>query len=324
MVAAAHPLTNQTIEINLELSEPAERADLALLDYFHSQDIPVSRAKLKKWFTQKKIFINRKVLKPSNELRPGSHFIRIEGVSLESINDNQARPSKKGAFLDIIFENKEILVLNKASGIPSIPHSPDDTETAVGAALAHFPDLPTNGLEPGILHRLDTGTSGLIVFAKTSDEWTRLREHWKNRQITKIYRALSRIQNLDEITTTLPGKINAQIRHHPKSKKKMQIAPLNEKNQDALEALTLIHATHEISPGYFDFEIEIKTGVMHQIRVHLSHFGFPLLGDSLYRGTPSTRLWLHAWKLIIPLKSGELLNLEAPLPARWPKMKKGR
>jgi 23S rRNA-/tRNA-specific pseudouridylate synthase len=84
-----------------------------------------------------------------------------------------------------------------------------------------------------------------------------------------------------------------------------------------LPAQTWIHRVREGTQGMHDFEIQITTGVMHQIRCHLASQGWPILGDPIYRGNPSSRLWLHAWKLEIPLASGARLALQSTLPVDW-------
>jgi 23S rRNA-/tRNA-specific pseudouridylate synthase len=86
----------------------------------------------------------------------------------------------------------------------------------------------------------------------------------------------------------------------------------------AYPARTVILATREVAPGLTELEVEIETGVMHQIRAHLAHMGWPLLGDPVYRGTPSRRLWLHAETLEFPLRSGIMLQAKAALPPGWP------
>ncbi len=235
----------------------------------------------------------------------------------------------RDCFLPIIYEDEDLLVLNKASGVPTLPHTHSETETAVGAALAHAPVLAQVGgkpLEPGLLHRLDTGTSGLLVFAKSETEFQRLRQVWKTGWVKKIYRALVKkkasvyLKQID--FKKLPYTISYPMGHSAKSSKKM-IVFTSEKKQlslirgKPLKALTVIKKIGKLGPDFFDLEIEIKTGVMHQIRCHLAAISWPIVGDSVYKGMRSSRLWLHAWKLVLPLKTGVLLDLEAELPKGW-------
>src|SRR5690606_29289920 len=97
--------------------------------------------------------------------------IRMSPTDFEAASSTEALPSPEGSFITVIYEDEDLLVLNKPSGIPSVPHSAVETKTAVGSALAHYPRLAgvgTRPLEPGLLHRLDTGTSGCLAFAKNA------------------------------------------------------------------------------------------------------------------------------------------------------------
>ena len=224
----------------------------------------------------------------------------------------------------MLYEDEKILVLNKESGIPSVPHSPSETESAVGSALAAFPalcDVGFGGLEPGLLHRLDTGTSGVLVFAKTSDEFRFLRSAWQNGQVRKIYRARVCCKDADA-----PGPEIQELRflmaHDEKSTKRMVAFPEGIRagsryRGKPMETVTRITKIHSIRENVTDLEIEIETGVMHQIRCTLSALSWPILGDCIYGARPSSRLWLHAWKLELPRSHGSVLKLEAPLPQDW-------
>jgi 23S rRNA pseudouridine1911/1915/1917 synthase len=282
----------------------------------------LSRAKLKQWFQEGKILYLQREAKPSFILQPGTHEIILLNCDLAP---PQASPSQNGSFLPIIYEDENILILHKTSGIPSAPQSSIETETAVGSALASHPNLFGIGphpLEPGLLHRLDTDTSGLLAFAKTEEEFLRLTTCWKKREVKKIYRAW--VSADPTSFSRLPLTIRFPLAHDAKSSKRM-IALKEEKNSNfrgkPLPAITHLLGAQKFQTSsgtlLYDVEIEIETGVMHQIRCHLAAIGIPILGDSVYKGAPSSRLWLHAWKLKIPLKDGKALTLEAQLPPGW-------
>lgn len=244
--------------------------------------------------------------------------------------------------IPIIYENDNLLVLNKPSGIPSIPHHIDEKETAVGAALRHFPGLQSlasvsyKPLEPGLLHRLDTGTSGLLLFAKTLPEYQRMRELWRENKVQKIYRALiapkahpTPPEALCQAPLQVPMTIQISLAHDARSKRRMRVV-LPGSRQSSLRGKPLTAITHILrlhpipdlqkssqAPLAMDVELQIKTGVMHQIRCHLAYLGWPVIGDTIYHGIPSSRLWLHAWKLVIPLTHKKLLKIQAPLPEEW-------
>ncbi len=318
-------------EFSLSLSE-VTRADLALA----RELAPLSRRALKPWFEQGRVCIDGRKTKASELLAPGSRRVEIDGWDeLRSQSSPQASPAKAGAFLDVIYEDENLLVLDKKPGVPSVPLSTMETETAVGAALARCPRLAEvgGGLEPGLIHRLDTGTSGLLAFAKSLEEFSRIRALWKTERVTKTYRALLRAVGPDgEIPPPLPElphRIELDLVRSSKTAKRVFIA--SEMGAQArgkpLKTVThLVRAYPSPTSLRMDLEIRIETGVMHQIRATLSHLGYPVLGDPIYGGTGGgsgedpiarARLWLHHWRLRLPLPSGKELELEAPLPRDW-------
>lgn len=316
------------IQIAVTTDHPV-RADHLVLQELKNRFSLLSRSRIKTWFQEKRVFLGSRPLQASTLLPTGRHEIQIEGVSELEISQDpsqlQARPSSQGCFLPIVYESESLLVLNKATGVPSVPHSPQETQTAVGAALAHQPTLAsigTRSLEPAILHRLDTGTSGLLAFAKTQDEYLRLRKLWSSGEVKKTYRAQVAPISENYELPSLPIELRISLAHDTRSSKRM-IALIEGKRQsfrgNPLPTITrIVSATSQ--DRFYDLEIEIQTGVMHQIRCTLASLGFPILGDAIYRGQPSSRLWLHAWKLEIPTGEGGRLKLEAPLPLNWPEL----
>ena len=222
--------------------------------------------------------------------------------------------------LPLVYEDSELLVLRKKTGIPSAPLKITESETAVHAALAYCPQLNGIGdkpLEPGLLHRLDTGTSGILVFAKTQTEWARLKSTWKEGKVKKYYTALT---EKPKSPLKLPLTIEWSMGHDPKSKKKM--ISLLPQNRNLIRGKPLPAITHLLSVQNYvlkeiplkacvQFEIQIETGVMHQIRCHLASLGYPIIGDPIYRGVPASRLFLHASRIIIPRSNGSLLTLNS-------------
>ena len=320
----ANPLTKI-----LTIHTPGEsRLDLAVLGELKKEFPELSRKKLKDWFATGRVALNGRSAPPSEILKPGTYLVEISDFEITEAKPGIAAPSRHGCFLPVIYEDQSLLVLNKRSGIPSVPHQLNETETAVGAALAYLPELAkvgrgkdpaSNGYDPGVLHRLDTGTSGLLAFAKTQTEFDRLHALWKTTAIKKTYRAIARASNSEELK--FPQLIEVPIAHDEKSDKRM-IAITGDHlhfRGKALAAITKILHVTRVSSEIRDIEVQIETGVMHQIRCHLAMLGWPILGDSIYgQGVPSSRLWLHAWKLELLLDSGKKLHLEAALPDNWP------
>ena len=311
------------------------RLDRALRDFLNqNQKIPLSRAEMKAIFDEDNVLLSGRIVHAQTLLSPGEYLIEIK-LPENTGQTHEARPSTH-LTASILYEDSDILVLNKPSGVPSVPHSSEETETAVGIALRHCPQIMSVGrttLEPGLLHRLDTETSGALVFAKTESEFHRLRSEWKSGSTQKIYRAL--VDSFQPLPLRLPYSIELPIGHDQKSSKRMRIAtqdqlyrvrgkPLEARTEIInIERVDSLNIPHEAP--VFDLTIQIYTGVMHQIRVHLSSLSWPILGDQTYHNSfrkhflPSTRLWLHAWKLTLPLKNGNPLHIIAPLPDGWPK-----
>ena len=220
-----------------------------------------------------------------------------------------------------IFENNELLILNKPAGVPTTVLRPIDIPTSdvfLGQALSHFPVLQSIGPEReyGLLHRLDNATSGALAFAKTKEAHEHWRKNWN--EVKKFYRAIC--QNQPNELKTLPREITFPLGQLKSSAKKVFVAKKElgtfQKRQirgRLTETKTVILAATEINPQLVDLEIELVTGFRHQIRAHLTAVHLPVLGDERYGGKPSDRLWLHAWKL----KIGEI-EAEADLPFDWP------
>lgn len=228
----------------------------------------------------------------------------------------------------ILWESEDLLALNKPSGIPSAPAARSTAEvTAVDEAVRLSPALAEaqHGFHPqehGLLHRLDTETSGVLLFAKTPEAFETLRSAWADgAAVFKIYRAIV-VPNDRATPFEPPYPIYTPIGRSAKSSKKVIALSHPGKNAQIrgqpLDAHTVILAVHGQSTTLLDLEIQIFTGVMHQIRCHLSSLGYPLLGDPLYKGPESTRLWLHASRLKLPAPWNQ--EITAPLPINWPSL----
>ena len=217
-----------------------------------------------------------------------------------------------------LFEDDSILAIDKPSGLPS--HSLTETQTSCESRLKiERPELKLH-----LVHRLDTGTSGVLVFAKNEQVFNEMREQFKLKRIQKYYRAWSektpeRIKLLADLK--LPFTIDWSLAHHAKSKKRMiALPPGKDRNMRGkpIPAISILHEAHEanfLGLESFCFDLEIITGVMHQIRVHLATIGFPLIGDEVYEKhlrTNPIRLALHAREIRFML-GGYRYQIESPL-----------
>jgi 23S rRNA pseudouridine1911/1915/1917 synthase len=323
--------STSSLTLILKIEKSITRLDQAILDMLRDTSSGLSRNQLKTLFEEKRVRLAGVSRPASWSLLPGSYEVELLGMSADS-KSTQAQASPKGSFLPIAYEDDELLVLNKQSGVPSVPHSSQELDTAVGSALAHVPGLQGIGrgdLEPGLLHRLDTGTSGLLAFAKTQEAYDRIHEAWKSGKIKKIYRAW--VEG-DTRSIKFPTALELTLAHHPESQRRMIVLPEGVKRKHRGKPLststTLLDChrqTRDTHPTYSDLEIEIKTGVMHQIRCTLAHLELPILGDPIYNSNESAgdktskRLLLHAWKLIFPAgvlssHQDKPLEIKAPLP----------
>ena len=261
-----------------------------------------------------------------------SHARRLIDEGLVSVNGRQAKPSERvraglsvsvivpppetvtlvpeAIPLTIIYQDGDIIVLDKPAGLTVHPAPGHPSGTLVNALLAACPDLRgiAGTRRPGIVHRLDKDTSGLMVVAKNDRAQRALQRQLKDRDVRKTYLALVR-----GVPAPREGTIAAPIGRHPKNRKKMAVVA------DGREATTRYRVREEIAGGQYSLlEVEPVTGRTHQIRVHLAAVGHPVVGDATY-GRPSAavgRQFLHAHKLAfgMPL-GGRTVEFESPLPA---------
>ncbi len=214
--------------------------------------------------------------------------------------------------LDILYENENLLVVNKPAGMVVHPAAGHASGTLVNAALAHDPDLEGIGGEqrPGVVHRLDKDTSGLILLAKNDRTQRFLQDQFRLRKIRKTYLAL-----VDGAPPTPTGRIEAAIGRDPRDRKRMAIVMPN-KGRDAVSE----YRTLETFPSHTLLEVHPITGRTHQIRLHLAYLNCPIVGDTIYgRRSPSLALnrhFLHAFQLVVQLPGEkQARTFEAPLPA---------
>ncbi len=213
--------------------------------------------------------------------------------------------------LEIAFENRDLLVINKPAGMVVHPAAGHASGTLVNAVLAHAPDIQGIGGEqrPGLVHRLDKETSGLIVLAKNDAAHQFLQEQFRKRQVKKTYIAL-----VDGHPPTLVGRVEAAIGRDTTQRKQMRVVPDRKGRLAVSEYKTL-----EKFPEHTLLEVRIHTGRTHQIRVHTAFIGCPIVGDKVYgRRKPSLPLrrhFLHAAELsfLLPGES-EPRTFKSPLP----------
>lgn len=214
--------------------------------------------------------------------------------------------------LGIVYDDDDIIVVDKPTGVAAHPSLGWDGPTVLGALAGAGFRIATSGAaeRAGIVHRLDVGTSGLMVVAKTESAYTVLKRAFKERTVEKIYHAV--VQGHPD---PLTGTIDAPIGRHPNHSWKFAVVP------DGKPSITH-YETLEAFPGASLLEIHLETGRTHQIRVHMAAHRHPCVGDPLYGADPTlsarlglTRQWLHAHKLAFAHPAtGERVQFESPYP----------
>ena len=226
--------------------------------------------------------------------------------------------------LDIVYEDDEIVVINKKSGMVVHPANGNESGTLVNALLYHCRGSLSgiNGvIRPGIVHRIDKDTSGLLVVAKTDEAHVFLSSLLKDHGIKRVYHAI-----LSGHLKDTSGTVNAPIARHPVDRKKMAVV------KGGKEAITHYTVLEEY-PSFTYAKMELETGRTHQIRVHMSHIGHPIIGDTVYGGgkTPFEKAnlslldgqILHAKELSFPHpKTKEILHFECELPDNFKELLK--
>ena len=273
------------------------------LDKYLSQELAqLSRTRVQKLIEQGLVTVNENPARASLKLNEGD---RITATITGPIPSGL---TPKPMHLSIIYEDSDILVIDKPAGLPVHPSAGHTDDTLVNAVLAHCPNLPGVGgsLRPGIVHRLDKGTSGLIAVAKNDAALAYLQKQLKQRSVLKRYVAL--------IRGHLPhqeGTIEAPIGRHPHHRQRMAVV------SDGREARTRYQVLQRFK-DYDLLEVAPETGRTHQIRVHLSAIGYPVVGDVVYgvKVPFLGRQFLHACRLGFRLpSSGKYIEFSSELPS---------
>lgn len=282
-------------------AEPTDRGKR--LDAFLHDRLPeYSRSRLQTWIRQARVQVNGAPGKPSAILR-GSEDIGVEPVHLAPL---KAHP--EDIPLSVLYEDAGVVAIDKPAGMVVHAGAGVHAGTVVNALLHRFNRLSTVGgdLRPGIVHRLDRFTSGVLLVAKTDAAHQDLAAQFQSRKVEKIYLALV------EGTLTGSGRVQKPIARDPGNRARMTA-----RLSTGRTALTDWKAVENYR-GFTLLEIRIGTGRTHQIRAHMAALGHPVAGDRLYGGkaSPWNRYFLHARRLgFRSPATGEQVVVESPLPA---------
>ena len=282
---------------------PRDRLDRALARLFG-----VSRGRAMEWIAEDRVRVDGRRAAKGAQVGPGAR------VSVRRPPPDAPAPQPELP-LRIVHADGQVVVADKPAGMPSHPLKPGETGTAANALVGRFPELASVGPAPregGLVHRLDTDTSGLLLAARTDAGHALLRAQFAARTVEKGYLALV----AGELHAG--GEIDVPLAHDPHDARKVRAAS----DPEWAEAHEARPASTRFTPalrraGFTLVDVEIATGVLHQIRAHLAFIGHPLAGDALYGGPELpglSRHFLHAARLAFAHPDGSRPRFDSPLP----------
>lgn len=280
-----------------------EESTYERLDKFLTEELPdYSRSQIQQWIKDGQVTVN------GQQVRPNYKLHQEDVIRLVIPQPEEYKVEPEAIALDIYYEDEDVIVINKPRGMVVHPAPGHYKGTLVNALLAHCQDLSgINGvLRPGIVHRIDKDTSGLIMVAKNDQAHIKLSEQLQAHTVTRQYLAIvqGRIPHNE-------GTIDAPIGRDPKNRQQMTIIKTGKKAITHFKVLELFKEHTYVS-------CSLETGRTHQIRVHMNYIGHPLLGDPKYSGKnrwPIEGQALHAHTLGFKHpRTGEELQFEAPIP----------
>ena len=293
-------------EQSIELLVDDEYDKLRIDKYLATQLDDMSRSYIQKLIGEDRVLVDGKAVKSNFRVLSGQSVT----LSLPELKEAQIAP--EDIPVDIIYEDSDIIVINKHKGLVVHPAPGHESGTLVNALLYHCKDNLSgiNGvLRPGIVHRIDRDTTGVLVACKNDTAHRYIAEQLKEHSITRRYQAI--VYNAFK---TDSGRVETTIGRHPRDRKKMAAGVINGRN-----AATNYRLIENLSGKYAYVECELETGRTHQIRVHLSSINHPILGDTVY-GPDKNPFHLegqalHAGVLgLIHPRTKEYMEFSAPLP----------
>ena len=272
------------------------------IDTYLIEELNLSRSKIQNMIKEKKILVNNKPVKNSYLLKKGDQILSEEYVEEEM----KALPEKMD--LDIVYEDEDIIVVNKANGVVVHPAIGNKNGTLVNGLLYHSKLSDINGeFRPGIVHRIDAYTTGLLVIAKNNEAHLSLAKQLEEKTTTRKYIAL-----VHGVVNTDTGTIDAPIGRDKLDRKKMAVTDVNAK-----KAVTHFRVLERYKDTTL-IELQLETGRTHQIRVHMAYIGYPVVNDPVYgkrKKIDDTGQCLHAATLgFIHPRTGKYMEFTSPLP----------
>ena len=271
------------------------------LDEYVKNKFDVSRSKAQKLNADNLVLVNKE--------HKNNSYIVEENDIVELIENKEYIPSKfksENIPLDIVYEDKDLVIINKPSGMVVHPASGNYENTLVNALIYRY-NLDDTNVRSGIAHRIDKDTSGLVIVAKNDKTLELLTDMFKNKEIKKTYVAI-----VDGVINNKSATINAPITRDVKDRKKMMVG------KDGKNSITHFYVIKTFKNNTY-ISLNLETGRTHQIRVHMAYIGHPVINDKVYgKENTSFGQYLHASKLefIHPITKKEII-VEAPLPEEF-------
>jgi len=266
------------------------------LDHYLARDFPeISRAFLQKLCNTDQVLVNGKPEKSGYKLRAEDKVdVLYDMAGIEKIEDID---------LPILYQDENLLVIDKPTGVISHSRGKFWNEPSVASFIRQL--TGQSGERAGIVHRLDRATSGLMVCAKNEATMKFLQKQFADRHVQKTYMAVIKGHlKLPEAIIDMP------IERNPKAPSTFRVGSNGKPAQTKYKVLT----SNEL---YDEVQLVPATGRTHQLRVHLQHQGHPIIGDTLYKGQPASRLYLHAYQLTIKVPDNSQMTFTAPLPPEF-------
>lgn len=275
-------MSNGDHEWELDTSHEGSRLDVVISSLLKG----VSRSRVQKWIGEGHVTVNDKPARTSHRCRQG------ETLHVRVPEPEPASPTPEPIPLAVLYEDRDLLIVDKKAGMVVHPAPGHTSGTLVNGLLHHCRDLAGIGdvLRPGIVHRLDRGTSGLMVVAKNDSSHEALSLQFQQRLVEKLYIVL--------VYGDLPAKLALDTPIGRDRKDRKKISSRSDKPRPALSEVSRLERLPMTSLA----EVRIRTGRTHQIRVHLSEAGFPVVGDPDYPGQPANRASITDQTILVQLK----------------------
>ena len=271
------------------------------LDHFLQEQLTqYSRSRIQSWIKEDRVLVDGTPAKSSLLLR-GGEAIEVSPADLPPL-----KATAEDLPIEILYQDAAVIAVNKPAGLTVHAGAGQHDGTLVNRLVHHFQGLSQLGGEerPGIVHRLDKDTSGVLLVARTDAAHRALAAQFSGRTVEKVYLALVNGRIKDDT-----GRITKPIARDPVRRIRMTA-----RLATGREAITEYRVRQRWEKFTF-LEVRIKTGRTHQIRVHMASLGHPVAGDRLYGAPPADRLFLHAWKIgFTSPATGKMVTVEAPLP----------